>query len=56
MSIDLEHIRSRSPIEEVVNEKYSLKKQGSRFVGIEHDSLVVTLRSGFYFWVRREAF
>lgn len=50
MSIDLEHIRSRSPIEEVVNEKFGLKKQGSRFVSIEHDSLVVTPRTGFYFW------
>ncbi|MBZ0283363.1 MAG: hypothetical protein K8L97_21685 [Anaerolineae bacterium] len=50
MSIDLEHIRSRNPIEDVVNEKFTLKKQGSRFVSLEHDSLVVTPRTGFYFW------
>lgn len=53
MSIDLEHIRSRNPIEEVVHEKFSLKKQGNRFVGIEHDSLVVTPRTAFYFWNSR---
>src|SRR5678809_379437 len=50
MSIDLEHIRSRNPIEDVVNEKFSLRKSGNRFVGVEHDSLVVTPRTGFYFW------
>ncbi|MBZ0280757.1 MAG: hypothetical protein K8L97_08440 [Anaerolineae bacterium] len=50
MSIDLEQIRSRNPIEDVVNEKFSLRKSGNRFVGIEHDSLVVTPRTGYYFW------
>ncbi len=50
MSIDLEHIRSRNPIEDVVNEKFSLRKSGNRFVGVEHDSLVVTPRTSFYFW------
>lgn len=50
MSIDLEHIRSRNPIEDVVNEKLALRKTGNRFVGVEHDSLVVTPRMGFYFW------
>lgn len=54
MSIDLEHLRSRNPIEEVVNEKVSLKKQGNRFVGVEHDSLVVTPKTGFYFWNSRD--
>jgi hypothetical protein len=50
MSIDLELIRSRNPIEEVVAEKFGLRKAGSRFVGVEHDSLVVKPNTGFYFW------
>jgi|GEM_PF-6660335 len=37
MSIDLEDIRSRNPIETIVGETFSLRKSGSRFVGIEHD-------------------
>jgi hypothetical protein len=36
MTVDLEQIRSRNPIEEVVAEKFALKKSGSRFIGIEH--------------------
>ncbi len=56
MTLDLEQIRSHNPIEDVVAEKFALKKSGSRFVGIEHDSLVVVPNTGFYFWVRREAF
>jgi DNA primase len=50
MSIDLEDIRSRNPIEAVVGETFPLRKSGSRFVGIEHDSLVVVPNTGFYFW------
>lgn len=50
MSIDLEDIRSRNPIETIVGEHFSLRKSGSRFVGIEHDSLVVVPNSGLYFW------
>ena len=50
MSIDLEAIRSRHPIETIVNEQFPLKQQGNRFIGVEHDSLVVTPRTGFYFW------
>jgi len=53
MSFDLEQIRSRNPIEEVVGEKFALKKSGSRFVGVEHDSLVVVPNTGFYFWNSR---
>ncbi len=53
MNMDLEHIRSRNPVEEVVGEKFTLKKSGSRFVGVEHDSLVVVPRTGFYFWNSR---
>ena len=53
MTIDLEHIRSRNPIEDVIAEKFPLKKSGSRFVGVEHDSLVVTPANGFYFWNSR---
>src|SRR5512139_3054017 len=56
MSIDLEHIRSRNSIEEVVQEKFSLKKQGNRFVGVEHDSLVVTPKTAFYFWNSRSEY
>lgn len=53
MTFDLEHLRSRNPIEEVVVEKFALKKSGSRFIGIEHDSLVVTPANGMYFWNSR---
>jgi hypothetical protein len=53
MTVDLEHLRSRNPIEEVVAEKFALKKSGSRFVGVEHDSLVVVPNTGFYFWNSR---
>ena len=53
MTFDLEYIRSCNPIEEVVVEKFALKKSGSRFVGIEHDSLVVVPNTGFYFWNSR---
>ncbi|QPC83025.1 hypothetical protein G4Y79_01225 [Phototrophicus methaneseepsis] len=53
MSFDLEHIRSRNPIEDVISEKFSLKKSGSRFIGAEHDSLVVIPQSGMYFWNSR---
>ena len=53
MSIDLEHIRSRNLIADVVHEQFSLKKQGSRYVGIDHDSLIVTPKTGFYFWNSR---
>jgi hypothetical protein len=50
MTIDLELIRSRNPIEDVVAEKFVLKKSGTRFMGVEHDSFVVTPANGFYFW------
>ncbi len=53
MTIDLELIRSRNPIEEVVTEKFALKKSGLRFIGVEHDSLVVVPKTGFYFWNSR---
>ena len=53
MTFDLEHIRSRNAIEEVVAEKFALKKSGSRYIGIEHDSLVVVPNTGFYFWNSR---
>jgi len=53
MSIDLEQIRSANPIEQIVGEKFTLKRQGSRFVGVEHDSLVVTPQTGLYFWNSR---
>jgi len=53
MTFDLEQLRSRNPIEEVVAEKFALKKSGSRFIGVEHDSLVVVPNTGFYFWNSR---
>src|SRR5690349_24336039 len=53
MTIDLELIRSRNLIEEIVAEKFALKKSGSRYVGVEHDSLVVVPRTGMYFWNSR---
>lgn len=54
MSIDLEQIRSANPIELVIGEKFTLRKSGTRFVGIEHDSLVVTPQNGLYFWNSRD--
>jgi hypothetical protein len=53
MTIDLELIRSRNPIEDVVNEKFALKKSGTRYTSVEHDSLVVVPKTGFYFWNSR---
>ena len=53
MSFDLEHIRSQNPIEDIISEKFSLKKSSSRFIGTEHDSLVVIPQSGMYFWNSR---
>jgi DNA primase len=53
MSFDLEQIRSRNPIEEVVAEKFALKKSSSRFISVEHDSLVVVPNTGCYFWNSR---
>jgi hypothetical protein len=53
MSIDLEQIRSANPIEQVVGERFALKRQGTRYVGVEHDSLVVTPQTGQYFWNSR---
>ena len=50
MNIDLEQIRSGNLIEDVVAEKVPLRRSGARFVGVEHDSLVVTPQTGFYFW------
>jgi len=53
MTIDLEHVRSRNPIEDVITEKFALKKSGSRFIGVDHDSMVVVPTSGMYFWNSR---
>ena len=53
MSIDLELIRARTPLETLIGEHFKLRKQGSRYVGVEHDSLVVTPQTGFYFWNSR---
>jgi DNA primase len=53
MTFDLEHLRSHNPIEEVVAEKFALKKSGSRFISVEHDSLVVIPNTGMYFWNSR---
>jgi hypothetical protein len=56
MTINLEQIRSAQPIEQVIGETFTLKQMGTRFVTVEHDSLVITPQTGTYFWVRREAF
>ncbi len=53
MVFDLEQIRARNSIEDVVGEKFTLKKAGRRFIGTEHDSLVVIPNTGFYFWNSR---
>ncbi len=46
MTFDLEAIRSRNPIAEIVGEKFNLRKSGARFIGVEHDSLVVMPATG----------
>ncbi|MBE2182400.1 MAG: hypothetical protein IAE89_03140 [Anaerolineae bacterium] len=53
MNIDLEQLRTANPIERLVAEKFALRRSGSRFVGVEHDSLVVTPQTGMYFWNSR---
>ena len=53
MALDLEQIRSHNPIEAVVAEKFPLRRSGSRFIGVEHDSLVIVPTTGFYFWNSR---
>src|SRR5262245_17983974 len=53
MTFDLKLIRSRNPIEEIVMEKFALKKSGTRYVRIEHDSLIDLPRTGSYFWNSR---
>jgi len=53
MNIDLEHIRSANSIESVIAEVFPLRRTATRFIGVEHDSLVVTPRSGFYHWNSR---
>lgn len=53
MSIDLDAIRERNPIVDVINEKFTLRKSGLRFIGVEHNSLVVTPATGLYFWNSR---
>ena len=42
MSIDLEEIHSRNPIENIVAKRFPFRKSGSCCVGMEHDSLVLT--------------
>ena len=53
MSIDLELIRAHTPLETLVGEHFNLRKSGSRYIGVEHGSLVVTPQTGFYFWNSR---
>jgi DNA primase len=54
MPVDLQLIRDRNPIEAVIAEKFALRKSSSRFIGIEHDSLVVLPATGMYFWNSRD--
>ena len=56
MSIDLEQIRSANSIEQIVGEKFALKRQGNRLIGVQHDSLVVTPQSGLYYWNSRSEY
>jgi hypothetical protein len=50
MSIDLEQIRAANPIDRVVSERFALRRSGRHFIGVEHDSLVVSPATGTYFW------
>jgi hypothetical protein len=55
MSIDLEAIRACQRIEELIGEKYSLKKQSARNLrGEEHDSLVIFTQTQSYYWYSRD--
>jgi DNA primase len=48
--LDLETIRAHNPIEAVVGETFKLKKVGAHFTSLEHGSLVVNPRTGWYHW------
>jgi DNA primase len=55
MSIDLEAIRASQRIEDLISEKYRLRKQSARNLrGEEHDSLVVFTQTQSYYWYSRD--
>ena len=55
MSIDLEAIRARQRIEDLIVEKHQLRKQSARNLHvIEHDSLVVFTQTQSYYWYSRD--
>ena len=49
----IDAIKAAVRIEDLVGEKFSLKQSGARFVGVDHDSMVVIPESGMYFWNSR---
>lgn len=55
MTLDLDPIRARCPIQHVIGERYPLRRQGARYIGVDHDSLVVTPKTEYYFWNSRGA-
>src|SRR6185369_2593365 len=52
--IDLEEIRARNRIEELIGEKYPLRKVSRTFKAQEHDSLVVFPDTQSYYWYSRD--
>ncbi|MCI0711845.1 MAG: toprim domain-containing protein [Chloroflexi bacterium] len=52
--MDLDLIRTRNPIVDMVREKFELKQSGTHFIGLEHDSLVVNPNMGWYHWNSRD--
>ena len=53
-SIDLEEIRTRNRIEDLIGEKYPLRKVSRTFKSQEHDSLVVFPDTQSYYWYSRD--
>ena len=54
--IDLEQIRAQNRIEDVIAETFPLKKTGTHFIGVEHDSFVVFPNTGSYYWYSRSEY
>jgi DNA primase len=52
--VDIEEIRTRTRIEELIGEKYSLRKVSHTFKAQEHDSLVVFPDTQSYYWYSRD--
>ena len=54
--IDLEQIRAQNRIEDVIAATFPLKKTGTHYIGVEHDSFVVFPNTGSYYWYSRSEY